>query len=350
MSSLTGFLDDTSVKGRLSLDRCTFLIYSPRLSLWGADGVKHESGVDMMARLTERLLKDNFDPDFPQGIPSELFRRHYRTSDGVDIQFGPVMPKRKKITDEAFVMAFGSEDEKEQGFCYRFSPNDYGFRVEYNPNDTGLSSVTPLLQYFSSSGITASLVRIARLDLAVDYAIDINPALALCDRMRKSFIACGSSGIETVYFGSRASQYYIRLYNKAVELREKQNQDITGPLWRFELESKKSFPLDRVPDFGGVLQRFSFYSGGVSSGDWKLDLLLAYAKDNGLKAALSFLPSATAKRYRKYLEEFDRGQSIEPPYISYCRDFQSRFSVLRMQILSALGHNFFDDLKNEAVS
>lgn len=349
MQSLTGFLSDTSVKGSLSLDRCTFLIYSPRLSLWGSDGYKHEGSVDMMSRLTERLLKDRLDPDFPQGIPSELFRRHYRTSDGVDIQFAPVMPKRKKITDEAYIMSFGTDDEKEQGYLYRYSPNDYGFRVEFNPNDTSLSSITPLLQYFSSSGITASLVRIARLDIAVDYAIEINPALALCDRMRKSFIACGSSGIETVYFGSRSSQFYIRLYNKAVELREKQNQDVAGPLWRFELESKKSFPLDRVPDFGGVLQRFSFYSGGCKSGDWKLDLLLAYAKDNGIKAALSFLPDRTAKRYRKYLEDFDRGQLIESPYISYCRDFNQRFNVLRMQILSALGHNFFDDLKKEAL-
>lgn len=350
MQSLTGFFRDTSVKGSLSLDRCTFLVYSPRLSLWGADGYKREHGVDLMAKLTERLIRDKFDPDFPQGIPSELFRRHYRTSDGVDIQFGPVMPKRKKITDEAYIMSFGSEAEQEQGFCYRYSPNDYGFRVEYNPNDTGLSSVAPLLQYFADSGITASLVRIARLDVAVDYACDLNPSLALCDRMRKSFIACGSSGIETVYFGSRASQFYIRLYNKAVELREKQNQDVSGPLWRFELESKKSFPLDRVPDFSGVLQRFSFYSGGIKSGDWKLDLLLAYAKDNGLKSALSFLPDRTAKRYRKYLEDFDQGQNVESPYLSYCRDFQSRFTSLRMQILSALGHNFFDDLKNKAVS
>lgn len=351
MQALQGFLSGKSpVKGSLSLDRVTFLVYSPGLSLWGPDSDKKFNSVKLMAGYLERLIGDKLDPDFPQGIPSELFRKHYRTSNGVDVQFGPVMPRRKKITDEAYIMSFGTDEEKEKGFLYRYSPNEYAFRVEYNPNESDLSVVVPLLQYFRHSGITASQVRIARLDIAIDYASDLNPALCICDRMRKSFIACGSSGIETVYFGSRSSKYFIRLYNKALEQREKHNIETKSPLWRFELESKESFSLDHEPDFSGVLKRFSFYSGGFSSGDWKMDLLLAYAKENGLKAALSFLPSATSKRYKKLLDEFDQDSSFEHPFSVYAREFSVSFAMLRYHILTALGHDFFNDLTEEVSS
>lgn len=338
MSSLQRFIRDTSVRGSLSIDRVTFLVFSPLLSLWGEEGDYNRVRVERMKNLTLKLLKDDLDPDFPQGTPSELFHHHFRTARGVDVQFGPVLPKRKKVTDEAYIMAFGTDSDKEKGYAFSYSPNEYGFRVEYNPNESDLSSISNLLQYFASSGISASLVRIARLDIAVDYECDLNPALSICSNMRKSFIACGSTGIETVYFGSRASKNYVRIYNKAVELREKHNIDINSPRWRFELESKDSFQLDQVPDFSKVLGRFSFYSGGIVSDDWKLNLLLSYAKDNGLKAALSFLPLATAKRYKKLLDEFDQNGSIEPPVEAYYRDFPACFSLLRCQILTALGH------------
>lgn len=345
MDSLSRF-SSSSCSGILSIDRCTFLVYSPRLSLWGKDSEHNERYVKRMAYLTETLLKHELDPDFCNGVSSELFKKHYRTSAGVDIQFGAFMPRRKKLDSLLYVQSFGSQEQDEDAsFVFCYLPNEYAFRVEYNPNNSDLSSVLPLLQNFAGSRITSSEVRIARLDIAIDYSADVNPALAMCDRMRKSFIASGPSGIETIYFGSRSSQYYIRLYNKALELREKQHIDSPGPLWRFELESKKSFSLSDLPDFGKVLQRFSFFSAGVRSGDWKLDLILAYAKENGLKSALAFLPPATKKRYSKYLSDYDR-TFIEPPADVYFRDFPFRWKALKFQILSALGHNFFDDLKD----
>ena len=347
MDSLSGFLGCGPVKGSLSLDRVTFLVFSPGLSLWGSDTDRSKRNIEKMSGLVEKLLSDKFDSDFPQGIPSELFKKHYRTTSGIDIQFGPVMPRRKKIKDSDYILAFGTEEDKENGFMFKSFPNEYAFRVEYNPNESDLSEIKILLQNVRYSGVTASLVRIARLDIAVDYACDLNPALALCDRLKKSFIACGSSGIETIYFGSRASKYYIRIYNKAVEMREKHNIEHDSPLWRFELESKESFSLDHSPDFSGILQRFSFYSGAVRSDDWKLNLLLAYAKENGLKAALSFLPETTSKRYKKYLSEFDSLPGVESPFSAYEREFKQAFDLLRMKILACLGYDF--TFENEAV-
>lgn len=340
MNSLQGYFQDASVKGSLSLDRCTFLVMSPSLSLWQKDDQEREINrkrISEMAKLTEKLLKDTLDEDFPQGKPSELFMHHYRIS-GVDIQFGAVMPKRKKVTDEFLIQQFGSMEDKEKGYMFDYSPNSYAFRVEYNPNETSLECITPLLQYFSVFGIGASSVRIARLDIAIDYDKQINPALCLCSNMRKSFIAIGSTGLETVYFGSRSSKNYIRLYNKAVEILEKDNIDLGHPRWRFELESKDSFTLDSCPDHGKVLERFSFYNGGLISDDWKLELIRAFAKDHGLKAALSIMPSRSAKRYKKLLDEFDQNTSIETPSVVYYREFPLKMKILRCQILTALGH------------
>lgn len=343
MNTLLGFLGSGPVQGVLSLDRCTFLIFSPGLSLWGEDSDIANRNIDKMSKLIYKLIGDKLDSDFPQGIPSELFKKHFRTASGIDIQFGPVMPRRKKIKDEDYILSFGSSEDKENGYMFKCFPNYYAFRVEYNPNDCDLQEISLLLKNIRHSGITSFQVRIARLDVAVDYCCEINPALSICERMRKSFIACGTTGIETVYFGSRASKYFIRLYNKAVELREKHNIDHDSPLWRFELECKESFSLDSQPDFSGILRRFSFYSGAIRSDDWKLNLLLAYAKDNGLKSALSFLPSATQKRYRKLLAVYDSLPGVESPFSAYERDFYFAFKRLRVQILSALGYDFIKD-------
>lgn len=340
MDSLQRF-QNSVISGALSLDRVTFLVFSPSLSLWDSDVNERELNqkrIKRMSDLIERSLKDFLSDDFPQGKPSELFCHHYRTSSGVDIQFGSVMPIRRKITDLDYISAFGSADDKEKGSMYQYTASNYCFRVEYNPNETGLDEVFPALHYFSSSGnLTASCVRIARLDIAIDYKASLDPALCYCDKMRKSFLAIGNEGIETVYFGSRSSRNYIRLYNKQKEILERDHIEIGHPLWRFELESKDPFTLDQTPDHGKVMQRFSFYNGGLSSDDWKLNLLYQYAKVYGIKAAFSLLPSATSKRYRKLFDEFDRNPGIESPYEVYCREFLFKFKCLRVQILSALG-------------
>lgn len=69
MSSLQGFIRDTSVRGSLSIDRVTFLVFSPSLSLWGEEGDYNRVRVERMKNLTLKLLKDDLDPDFPQGTP-----------------------------------------------------------------------------------------------------------------------------------------------------------------------------------------------------------------------------------------------------------------------------------------
>lgn len=342
-----------SIPGKLSLDRCTFLLYSPRLSLWSADNAEYrenERRIERMATLTENVLKNELDPDFPQGHPSQLFLKHYRTTDEVDIQFGAVMPKRKKITDEDAIQMFGTPEEKEQGFKWEYSPNNFAFRVEYNPNNTNLDAVSPLLKNFSHYSSALDLIRIARLDIAIDFQASLVPELVLCQGMRKSFTASGDHGLETIYFGSRQSKNWIRLYDKRQERKDKAGIDIGYNLWRLELESKESFYLSDVPDHGKVFQRLTFYDGAVSmqktdengiptGNGWILDLIRSQAMQYGLKNVLGKMPRKTAYRYGKLFKSLVDRQGVETPSDIYYREFPYQMKRLRCEILTACGYH-----------
>lgn len=328
-----------ALEGSLSIDRCTFLLYSPRLSLWSSDQEEYRrnsESLKKMASLIETTLQDVLDPDFPQGHSSELFRYHYRTSDGIDLQFGTQLPKRKKITDEGMIQAFGSPDEKEAGVMFHYTPNFYAFRVEYNPNKSNLHSVCNLLNNFSRYQVPDS-VRVARLDIAIDFKASIVPELVLCQGMRKSFSASGSKGLESLYFGTRQSKNYVRLYDKRLEQKEKTGVDCGFDLWRLELESKEGFFINSVPDHGKVFKRFSFYDGAVSSGDWLVDLIRSQAMIFGLQNVLRRMPKNTAYKYRKLFKEVVFSQNIESPSLVYYREFPRAMERLRVDILSACG-------------
>lgn len=102
--------------------------------------------------------------------------------------------------------------------------------------DGGLSA-TEMLYWSMKEG-----ARITRIDLAIDVMgqhIDI-PGLVSCPRVkdapgtaRKWSSIVGSDGGITAYIGSRKSDKFLRVYDKAAE------QGMTGALWtRFEIELK----------------------------------------------------------------------------------------------------------------
>lgn len=66
-----------SIPGTLSLDRCTFLLYSPRLSLWSADNAEYrenERRIERMATLTENVLKNELDRFSAGAFVAALFK------------------------------------------------------------------------------------------------------------------------------------------------------------------------------------------------------------------------------------------------------------------------------------
>lgn len=338
---LSSFLESNTVKGSLSIDRVTFLLYSPSLSLWAADNKEYrtnERRLQMLHNRISEILAPVLDPDFPQGFPSELFRYHYRTLDGVDLQMGSQMPKRKKIDDRDYVQAFGTDEDKENGFMYDYHPNDYAFRVEYNPNKTNLESVKKLLGGICY-GRYANTIRVARLDIAIDFPATIIPEMVLCAGMRKGNFHYGTKGVETVYFGSKQSSNQFRLYNKRQELIDKEQLDIGYDLWRLELESRLAFQLlAELPDYGKIFGRFSFCDGGLVSGDWKLDLIKAQAMQWGLTTVLRKLPKQTAIRYRKLFAE-SQTVKLETPSFVFAQSFPAAFMKVKCDILTSCGFN-----------
>jgi len=56
--------------------------------------------------------------------------------------------------------------------------------------------------------------------------------------------------IETMYFGSRTSDVYYRIYDKKLELKEQQDIVIEDPiLWRYEVELKNADNIEKLVDF-----------------------------------------------------------------------------------------------------
>lgn len=330
----------SSIDGSLSIDRLTLLFYCPKLSLWN-NGCDNTFYVRKMSSLVKKLLGSDLDPDFPQGSQTELFSEHFRTISGFDIQFGTKMPKRKKITDEHYLLAFGSAKDKENGFAWQIMANEYALRIEFNPNKSEHFTVlSPIFASFSDK-VPASTVRVGRIDIAIDYPADVNPSMVLCDGVRKSFTATGCTGLESVYFGTRSSKSYYRLYNKRQEILDNEGIDIGHPLWRLELESKESFFLTDNPNHLKQFQRFKFFEPSVKSGDWLIDLIQQQAAINGLQNVLRSMPSSTQKRYRKIFNELHL-QNVESPSFIYARDFLAAWQKLRADILFAFGYDLVD--------
>lgn len=330
----------SSIDGSLSIDRLTLLFYCPKLSLWNS-GCDNSMYVRKMSNLVENVLRSDLDPDFPQGFGTELFDQHYRTLSGFDIQFGTRMPKRKKIKDENYLIAFGTPKDIENGFAWQIMANEYALRIEFNPNKADhFSALTPIFSSFSEK-VPVSSVRVGRIDVAIDYPADVNPSMVLCDGVRKSFTATGHTGLESVYFGTRASKSYYRLYNKRQEILDNEGLDIGHPLWRLELESKEGFYLSENPDHLKQFQRFRFFEPSVCSGDWLIDLIQQQSSIHGLQSVLRTMPSATQKRYRKIFKELHL-QNVESPSFIYARDFLHSWYKLRCDILLALGYDLVE--------
>lgn len=328
------------ISGTLSIDRVSFLIFSPSFCLYQeneAEARINRDNVKFMNKAILNLLK--LDDEFPQGQSTRLFLHHYRTKQGVDLQLGSKLPITKKLKDEFLIDTYGTTDvHNSQKYIHECSY--YGIRIEYNPNNCNLDEVKPFLSYCNRS---KSPVRISRIDIAIDYPVKLKPEFILCSGMRKSFLALGNEGIETAYFGSRNSKNYFRIYNKRKELQENQGIEIESDLWRIELENKESFLIsENTPNYRKVFEKIILLDGGSSTGDWLLDLIKLNAINYGLTSVLNSMPSATKKRYRKILSQKLNCVGVEHPSQVCDREFKNCFNKIKLDI--------FNSLKSEVVN
>ena len=304
---------------RLSMDKITLLIntgaqfsYSSPFAL-DPFNKKIDSFVKEMMSDCFKRYPDSFDISRPHSEETELYYHHYRLAGGVDLQLCPKFGVRHKEYDEGYirmVYGYGSEELKsfcEDGYIWENLESEYGARLEFNPEKDDFSLCAPFLAYFLNTYcdpeiLFDDLLKISRLDIAVDYPEALNPCLFSSTAVRGNQ-HFGPHGVETLYLGTRRSQYQFRIYDKKCELLKEHNTHYQGSdLWRIELESRPSVNIGEDLNFySDVFNRLDYYYGR-KTGEYKYDWFLNYAMHHGIQNALKTI--SDYKTRRKFKEFF----------------------------------------------
>lgn len=107
-------------------------------------------------------------------------------------------------------------------------------RLDFNPNKANMDELGHILSYLKYPHLT-------RLDIAIDYfGIDFQNIHWSSMRTRKrNTWSDGYGTLETLYIGAPKSARRFRIYNKALELKEKKKEStIKGHWWRVEVQQR----------------------------------------------------------------------------------------------------------------
>lgn len=177
------------------------------------------------------------------------------------------------------------------------------FRMEFNP-----SKITLEQSEWLKSKIIYLLdkVGITRLDLAFDCDFDLSLFnFEYKNALKSSEFKDRTGKIETMYFGSRNSDIYYRIYNKKLELKEKQDVIIDDPiLWRYEIEMKNADTIDSLIATGFPMfddKRIIQYDVDSLSAEENLMVTGLLAKPH----LMGDLSKYSRTKYRKLLKSLD---------------------------------------------
>jgi DNA relaxase NicK len=107
-------------------------------------------------------------------------------------------------------------------------------RLDFNPNTANMSEIGNILSYLKYPHLT-------RLDIAIDYFnIDFQNIEWSSMRTRKRNKWTDEYGtLETLYIGAPTSEKRFRIYNKALEMKEKKKgRSKVGHWWRVEVQQR----------------------------------------------------------------------------------------------------------------
>lgn len=335
----------------LCIDRLTLLMQTgPCMGFYGSVTKDYYQKTNPEIKAFIAQLRARFHDFFENLVSreSELYLYHFRLIGGFDLQMCPKFGVKCRIKDEEFVLDDNSgytDGEKdffvEKGYIDEYFDSDFGIRIEFNPAKSNLSDIAPVLSFLCNHYGKINpdisfdrLFKVTRMDVAVDYPAQLNLSLFTVLKKRKSGFVGGSDGVETVYFGTRRSPYYFRIYDKKKELKEQQNVIYLGEaLMRIELECKNPISIGEDPH--SLCQQFRQieYFYGVKTGDWSFDMFLFYAMSFGMQNALKMLPRDTKKRYFERYSKLDM-DSIKHPARIVGWD------------LPPMWRRLYDDLKN----
>lgn len=190
--------------------------------------------------LDKITIVGHLDSDMSYGLQSVLNEPHVRIK-GV--------PMTGYVEGQFFFYGY----EEAVYYCYdELNASVMGkrnFRMEFNP-----SKITSEQTEWLKDKIIYILdeVGVTRLDIAFDCDFDLSLFDYEFKHALKKHVITGRNGkVETIYFGSRNSNNYYRIYNKKEELKEQQGIIIDEPiLWRYEIEMKNADFIEQVIDSG----------------------------------------------------------------------------------------------------
>jgi hypothetical protein len=326
---------------RLLLDNVTFLVRSPIFSSsdedkMSIDGVRKnlEDRCKDLALVLDDKIGDIVDK--PLGSTNE-FMHHYKLMGNIDFQFG----KRRGITTiqnkiEMFGPWLPDTAWQNKFICIRKTEDsEFGIRLEYNPQTvteyTSLFRIIKMIAKLNPFFNFSEDIRVTRHDIACDYPDALQP-LMFMTRSQKMGIYLGSGGVQTVYFGTSKSTNQLRIYNKKIEMWEKDKIRYNGKnLWRIELQCREADLIESDSFYSkNRFKNLTYYDytqiKACDSEDWQLNLIIQSALGYGMGIGLGLqnvlktsnnplkIPRSTVKRYRKKIDSMiNKDWSIVPP-------------------------------------
>lgn len=193
-------------------------------------------------------------------------------------------------------------------------------RLDFNPNTANMEEIGHILSYLKYPHLT-------RLDIAIDYfGIDFQNIDWSSMRTRKRITYTDEFGtLETLYIGSQYSAKRFRIYNKALEMKEKKKEStIEGHWWRVEVQQRFTANDNYSPSEYLLPNLFTIHPYSKTGVD------LSFIKKDGEKAKVigymacpELLASAdkgTKKKYEKLIQEArERAGAVleDPPHEVY---------------------------------
>src|SRR5699024_170092 len=187
--------------------------------------------------------------------------------------------------------------------------NKRNFRMEFNPNKLSKEQKTYLRE---NVVYILDDISFSRLDLAIDVFFNLSEYTFNHLSSLKSAIFRGRTGkVETMYYGSRFSDFYYRIYDKKQELWDKK-REVTEheEWWRFELEIKNSTNVEQVIDSNfQVLDDLQFIKHDLA--DLPINEKLKVRSLIDYPEYMEELAKATRAKYRKIIRGLS-GEDITP--------------------------------------
>lgn len=225
---------------------------------------------------------------------------------------------------KSFSLEYVSEDDIRVNLMY-VEVTTFGeilLRIDFNPNtlkEYGAMEIWQKIIVFLT--LQSEEIRLSRFDLAFDVfnLPSIITVKHIKGGTKSTFYYGRSYELETVYWGSRASNVQVRLYDKNKERLQKGKLTITNlednPYWwRFEMQLRtKAINADMVSEVMKRLENFGIYDYSKLGGNkaftyifFQDESMLPYVFDNLSRNSIRVNKQRLRKRLRELDNEFSR--------------------------------------------